>query len=672
MPSHSQAVARESVWHEINQTADEIAAMNTRIIHLKRYLNSLAYVSKLPAELLEDIFAQLNLNQICSHTIDGPFYCRECEWELRAALSAMRTVSQICHVWREVAVLSPRLWTNIPTSHGLACMKETIRRSAPLPFRVQVNLSQPPPLQLKSVVALRVAFKRLHRIQELVIHGWQHNFQQTFLKHYIGRGAPFLQTFAIDSDASDHIEDDDFPMILSQPCPSLKILAMRGFSFRSVRSANLPSLQELYLDDVAWQLSTTIGEILSVLEGLPNLKKASLSHDYPDDRGFEAHISDKTVTLPCLQYLRLMDFCTWLLKYLIVPPTVDLHIVVWDYQGGVNPFPSTFEDCVETVCSLLKTHDSLTQSSSVVSDDSTRNNDVAPTEVKFSTDLVNTHFCNIVVRAESCGLCRYHVKIRCGPRTQHALIALALCQSLPLGKAESLSIELKEFPAEGWLSVFTTFPSLQVLRISGRDTILGGLHALPFRSHRHPSQQLPALKKLILNNADHLQPTRDSQQAMKEFVDTLSYSLETRNVLAALRLEELEIDSSLIDGVQLTKLETLVDRLTISSSEPDELIASMQEDADEALEHHSRGHQEDEEMAEDVNVQVPSVGGARSSVPRSEEDHRQGHPRTSSAEARDDAVVLTSDSEPEVEPEPEENNGNPTGRFQGNGRFSRG
>jgi hypothetical protein len=97
---------------------------------------AIAPIHKLPAELLVEIFLLVRSD------VTFPEHRKK-------KIRKLHALSQVCAYWRRVAYTTPHLWTEAlitelkktPTAEYIACVKEWLERSAPLPIPVDLRLS---------------------------------------------------------------------------------------------------------------------------------------------------------------------------------------------------------------------------------------------------------------------------------------------------------------------------------------------------------------------------------------------------------------------------------------------------------------------------------------------------------------------------------------------------
>ena len=520
--------ARRIVWQEIDHGYSEIVKIEANITRLKQHLNSLIPVGSLPAELIEKIFRHLmcNHDRTRSTAVDCTFrYCH----------ASLQAVTQVCHIWRQIAMSSPRLWTCIPTDRGVACMEEMCRRAAHLPISVHIDFTDPH--QSDACKMAQSIFEQLHRLKDVSIDGWTERIQESLSK-YSTRTAPQLRSLSI---TCTPFKSSGFcTLILSERCPCLGVLTMKGLSMGNIRPSNLPALRELYLGKLPAR--STIDDMLSVIEALPTLRRLSLSQDYPDAAGLEAHISHKIVSLPNLRFLKLTSFCIWLLNYLILLPTVRLDISIPDVSEVLaQPAESTYERCVEITRTLLKSHFALARSHLAHGDDSR----VTPDALACA--ILPVRGCNrysITVAGYASASRNVRIALHHGPLDQQIAseVMTSLCAALPLLGVRSLWLQLDDAAPAKWREILEIFPSAELLQIYGHISPLRAVTALCDRGSASEAA-LPSLKKITVIRAAytrHILHIKELLASRAAFGEAQAISF-TEQVGQAPEFEELEI-----------------------------------------------------------------------------------------------------------------------------------
>ncbi|PSR72217.1 hypothetical protein PHLCEN_2v11924 [Hermanssonia centrifuga] len=212
------------------------------VAELRQRLNAFSLINqRLPPELLAEIFvhyiAETSPSGLETYAPDArpPDYKKPYEWV---------QITHICHFWRDVALLSPRLWNRIlVTQHtNVDCVREMLARSQQAPLFVSVDEEHH--TNSDSVdFSLQAILAELHRIRSLELSV----SSATLFKHsvHIERPAPLLRRFLlIDIDAQDEV-------VSRAPLPiatvHLERVILSGYELTHIRHTLLPSIKHLTL-----------------------------------------------------------------------------------------------------------------------------------------------------------------------------------------------------------------------------------------------------------------------------------------------------------------------------------------------------------------------------------------------------------------------------------------
>jgi hypothetical protein len=255
---------------------------------LKRLHNETTSVCALPTEILSQIFLHL----VTSCTEKG----YSLQWDDdKDDISWMR-VAHVCQRWREVAVDSPNLWSNLPLTHPEA-VETFIRRSKAVPLSVEYH-GKDPTSQEALVKALQSDAYRLYSL----------SITARDIKHLLSSvtgSAPFLKTLELFSWDADSLPAG----FLRGGAPSLTHLQVQG---RAFNWGNLPlnsGLTQLQLVQGRARVRPSCITFLSSLHALSSLKVLSLEQTLPDASTAiqVATESSLRLTLPALAHLTLHD-----------------------------------------------------------------------------------------------------------------------------------------------------------------------------------------------------------------------------------------------------------------------------------------------------------------------------------------------------------------------------
>lgn len=297
MASVDAEAARASLEAAIGYHLREIAK-------IKRQLNKISPIYRLPPEILGDIF-------ICA---------------ARSAFDSTRPygwikLTHVCDAWREVALHTPRLWSHIHLRRNLAFMREVLARSKEAPLRVNVDLSR---YETPEVVEL--AFAHLHHTAVLQL---RQGFGKAIANISFPLFAPVLGRLELSTD------DPESPVAnMVQNCrmPELFHLDIRSPAFLFPWSHPIfqNSLTHLTFSNTGRETSTALHEVLKVLSDMPNLKFVDFDRVLvPPSQS--SHSACTTIHLPQLEVLRLRGLCegcTPFLQHIAYPCTTRLYITV--------------------------------------------------------------------------------------------------------------------------------------------------------------------------------------------------------------------------------------------------------------------------------------------------------------------------------------------------------
>ena len=108
---------------------DGIRTHTEAILTMKRRLNSLVSITRLPPELLTEIF--LHFADLERASAVRPYHCATPYGgghQVGSVYNWVR-IAHVCHHWREVALTAPRLWTTISVGYNVAPVREMLQRA---------------------------------------------------------------------------------------------------------------------------------------------------------------------------------------------------------------------------------------------------------------------------------------------------------------------------------------------------------------------------------------------------------------------------------------------------------------------------------------------------------------------------------------------------------------
>lgn len=295
-------------------------AQHERYISLKKQeLNSLLHVNRLPSEVLSEIFV-----------------VRVAQWRQlrdpsgRSVANPWVELAHICHRWREIALDSPKFWSNFVVTR-LDSTEVMLHRSKHAPLLVEMNTSS----WLQPQESIQSTFYHIHRIQSLEFR----TYPSHFASYDIGMTAPILHSllYIVEVRSShDQLQGTPFDRM---DMPSLSILVLGGI--RAPWSSPLlrPTLTRLSLkaglDPRFHHDPATMPEMLQVLNSMPVLEHLELRGVLP---AVEADESARKLDTTPLRYLASMIIvasaasAAYFLQCVSYPTTARLHIDCTDHD----------------------------------------------------------------------------------------------------------------------------------------------------------------------------------------------------------------------------------------------------------------------------------------------------------------------------------------------------
>ncbi|KAF4568522.1 hypothetical protein EYR36_010534 [Pleurotus pulmonarius] len=231
----------------------QIVEINDEIRSLEEYKNNRCLpVSKLPPEVLSTIFESL--------TSDSEDYFKP--------YSNLLSATQVCRLWRQVALDSPRVWTFIYCSAPPRLVDLFLERSKAAPLLLLGDSpGENTPTNVPKIL------NHLHRLKKINFA----NCEADWSSRIISQGAPQLESLSLSNYLKIerfHLPADGFPV--------LQHLELNDFVYTSTM-ASLTTLHSLTITAEGCgdrsQLPSCI-EFLSTLASLPNLSELSLTEAF--------------------------------------------------------------------------------------------------------------------------------------------------------------------------------------------------------------------------------------------------------------------------------------------------------------------------------------------------------------------------------------------------------
>ncbi|KAG6885434.1 hypothetical protein C0993_001751 [Termitomyces sp. T159_Od127] len=244
---HSSRKTKEAAYDQIQS---DIFTLNSSIVALKKYHNSLNNTARLPDELLARIFTW-NLSM---QRKDG-----EVPWIRVAA---------VCTSWRRVALNCPQLWSFIRHRRTSWITEVLLPRSGDVPLHINVTL-----FRRVTWEGLRKALEEMHRIRELAFTDkYVAPVRIDKLLSGLTDPAPILESFRVDTGSRQNIHrlpDNLFGGF----APKLRKLKLKS-CIMPTSSPLLSGITILVLEDLDTCLS--FSKLVTLLRGTPNVETLKL------------------------------------------------------------------------------------------------------------------------------------------------------------------------------------------------------------------------------------------------------------------------------------------------------------------------------------------------------------------------------------------------------------
>ena len=297
----------------------KIAHLEESIRALKSRRNELSPISRLPVEILCNIF-KFSLTKSPTRTPES--------WT---------NFSQVSQHWRSSALNAPELWTNIPLCYS-RWAKEMLIRSKMAKLTIRFNPSESPAASdYKTFETVRSCLYEMNRVQEIKFTSIAAStLEETFRD--IPKSAPQLHTLYIrPSSGMAFSIDEDF----LYDTEHLQRVELANCKI-SWDSWLLTGLTHLCLED-SLTANSSIIQVLQALQRMPALTNLLLKDSIPDDS--EGLFSYAVVDLPCLRFLTIssgVSALTAFLRHITFPSTASLSLGCKENQSTQIDFSSFF------------------------------------------------------------------------------------------------------------------------------------------------------------------------------------------------------------------------------------------------------------------------------------------------------------------------------------------
>lgn len=309
---------------------DEINAHKTQVILKTRELNKLVRIFCLPPELLTEIF----LHYAADIRHGSPYYPSSSVYGRDHRSKRWIRIAHVCHHWREVALSSPRLWSEF-TVDRLEWTQEMLTRSKRAPLHLTIMAAH------GASDALKLAMAELFRIGSLVFK--MGSIENIASRLDLGSDAPLLKSLTVTATRPSFMpaisgSEILFDKINLPQLSHLELIDTRISWHNPIFKSTLTHLTFRSNDPLHDYQNTTLHCVLRALENMPALQRLELKGVLPslsDD--MPPLVDDLTIRLPQLRTLvlgALAKTSAFLLQHLVFPANVAIQLDCTDYRSS--------------------------------------------------------------------------------------------------------------------------------------------------------------------------------------------------------------------------------------------------------------------------------------------------------------------------------------------------
>ncbi|KAI0079414.1 hypothetical protein K474DRAFT_1659242 [Panus rudis PR-1116 ss-1] len=377
MSSHPPSI---SPLGETTLVFDELAKSETHNVARRRIVNSTTPISKLPVEVLTEIFrycADTAYGEYGKTTISNPGEARgdiheehsdapngeeRVEGQNDIDLQPSQTtrianayrwicITHVCSQWRTIALSCPMLWADVIMTADLSWNKEILRRSGKILLDVHMDWDLVSPAMDADFAirlgSLEMTLRELHRIKKLTLDVPRHTFDK--ISAIDCTEAPHLRALTLGNHLSTMARSmDDVPLVFHKlQLPRLERLDLIGYPLHHISLIIRPSIRELIIMRVPARAYAS--EVLDVLKCTPLLEKLELCDALEALNEEEVEEPEEIVSLPNLKALQLEDFghsCADLLNRIRYPPSAEVFLTLEPI--GDDDFSSTIIEAISS------------------------------------------------------------------------------------------------------------------------------------------------------------------------------------------------------------------------------------------------------------------------------------------------------------------------------------
>ncbi|KAH8091682.1 hypothetical protein BXZ70DRAFT_1067261 [Cristinia sonorae] len=325
--SHSSRLSREQFRKQLQ---DEVALHRRAIVDLHVQMNTTIPIAVLPPEMLACIFSWYIIAVAHANTaISRGWYLPSNS----ASHYRWIKITHVCHHWREVALSSPELWTDILVEGAHECIEAFLSRSKQALLDIFIPTSHN-----QTMDVIQRVFGAISRARTFSLCSMSTDSASEVLLNSLPSSAPHLRVLEMSLGGTLPVSASFPPFLTQCAAPSLTELTITRYQVdwkTGVFPKSLTHLHIVHPTEKSTKIGTSSASVVAVLAELGSLKHIELAQVLPDlslpDDVISLPSLPSTASLPNLEYLSLRGSslpCVVILKHCIFPETarVMLHL----------------------------------------------------------------------------------------------------------------------------------------------------------------------------------------------------------------------------------------------------------------------------------------------------------------------------------------------------------
>ncbi len=329
MPPATVANARKKLEEELEEQLKAV-------VMIKRRLNAITTISRLPTELLLEIFVCIAEVYFRKYVADCPEYgSNGSSYPRGRGLDCIR-LAHVCHAWRDIALNTPRLWSFIPFT-GLALAELLLVRSKRVPLTVAIHSSSLCYEDHRRFLEA-ISSGQTSRLTELSIESPSSTIYK--LCGTLTEPANILHTLSLSEEGYDGIGYIPYNLFNGHT-PRLRSLEIDRLVIRWDNPLLCSTLTRLVIeaDYILVESMGTFEQLLSALELMTSLHTLELTDAIPEvTTTLDSSSPSRIVTLSHLSTLCLNGYLTRSFARFLDHLSLPTHVLPQLTCGGSEPF----------------------------------------------------------------------------------------------------------------------------------------------------------------------------------------------------------------------------------------------------------------------------------------------------------------------------------------------